>query len=354
MTILALAYNALMAVVDAAALIHLRRRRTASAWFSACGGTAAAAAGLAFVLAMGVTRSRFAVFGLAACGLFCHGTILLAGSAWLLRRTAPKTAVGSALLAAALVAVAVDAFWIEPIWLEVSQIRLESSKLQRPLRVVVLADLQTDVFGSYQQAVFRRALAAKPDLILLAGDYLQASRPARQPLRRRLNAFLKEIDFSAPAGVFAVRGNVDSDQWERIFDGLPVTTVESTRSFDVAGVRLTCLSLADSFNTGLRISSDESPKFHVVLGHAPDYALGRIEADLLVAGHTHGGQVRLPWIGPLLTLSAVPRDWAAGMTDLPNGAKLLVSRGIGMERGSAPPVRFFCRPELVVVDLTPR
>jgi uncharacterized protein len=73
-----------------------------------------------------------------------------------------------------------------------------------------------------------------------------------------------------------------------------------------------------------------------------------------VAGHTHGGQVRIPFIGPLATLSAVPRSWAAGITDLPSGGKLFVSRGIGMERGNAPRMRFCCRPELAVIDLVPQ
>ncbi len=56
----------------------------------------------------------------------------------------------------------------------------------------------------------------------------------------------------------------------------------------------------------------------------------------------------------LLTLSRVPRSWTSGMTELPRGGRLLVSRGIGMERSGAPPLRFLCRPELVVVDLVPR
>ena len=85
----------------------------------------------------------------------------------------------------------------------------------------------------------------------------------------------------------------------------------------------------------------------------PNFALGEIPADLLVAGHTHGGQVRLPWIGPMITHSRIPHAWAAGLTELPGGGKLLVSRGIGMERGFAPPMRFLCRPELMVIDLVP-
>ena len=75
--------------------------------------------------------------------------------------------------------------------------------------------------------------------------------------------------------------------------------------------------------------------------------------DLLLAGHTHGGQVRLPVIGPPLTLSRIPRAWAAGVTNLPIDRNLVVSRGIGMERGLAPRMRFLCRPELVVVTLEP-
>ena len=86
---------------------------------------------------------------------------------------------------------------------------------------------------------------------------------------------------------------------------------------------------------------------------SPILRWGRSTPTCLVTGHTHGGQVRLPIIGPLMTLSLVPRGWAAGLTELPGGGKLLVSRGLGMERGYAPRIRFRCRPELMVIDLVP-
>jgi len=88
-----------------------------------------------------------------------------------------------------------------------------------------------------------------------------------------------------------------------------------------------------------------------VLGHVPNFALGGGGADLLIAGHTHGGQIRLPLLGPIIVNCQVPRRWACGLSELPGGAKLLVSRGIGMERGFAPRLRFLCHPELVVIDL---
>ena len=120
-----------------------------------------------------------------------------------------------------------------------------------------------------------------------------------------------------------------------------------------ATFRLTCLGLYESFNNRLKVPNPEPDRFHLVLGHTPNFALGAVTADLMVAGHTHGGQVQLPFIGPMITHSVIPHTWAAGLTDLPAGGKLLVSRGIGMERGHAPPMRFLCRPELVVIDLVP-
>ena len=128
-------------------------------------------------------------------------------------------------------------------------------------------------------------------------------------------------------------------------------TVYATQSFDLGDLQLTCLSLWDSYDTGPKIPTAPPDRFHLVLGHVPNFALGDIPADLLVAGHTHGGQVRLPWIGPIITHSRIPHAWAAGLTELPGGGKLLVSRGIGMERKFAPPMRFLCRPELIVIDL---
>ena len=357
---LAFSYNLLMAAVDAAALAYLCRHRTVGAWLRVCalGGPLIGALAVALPVAFGPGDSRvfflFAGFHLAAYGIFLHGPAVLAPSAWLLRRSRPKTAMAAAGLAAGLVAVAVDAFLVEPNWLEVSHLELATAKLDRPVRIVVLADLQTDVFGSYQRKVFRRVMEEKPDLILLAGDYFQAGRSDRETLRGELSDFLQELDFSAPDGVYAIRGNIEPDGWARIFEGLPVTAVESSRSFESDGLRLTCLSERDSRDTALEVTHDEADRFHLVLGHSPNFALGRIEADLLVAGHTHGGQVRLPLIGPLVTLSRVPRAWAAGLTELPSGARLLVSRGIGMEGDAAPRLRFLCRPELVVIDLVPR
>jgi predicted MPP superfamily phosphohydrolase len=98
--------------------------------------------------------------------------------------------------------------------------------------------------------------------------------------------------------------------------------------------------------------------YPIIMGHAPDFMQSvlrdGLQADaLMVAGHTHGGQVQVPGFGPLITLSGVPR-WLAGGGVFRHGETwLCCSRGIGMERSSAPRIRFWCRPQLLLLELAP-
>jgi predicted MPP superfamily phosphohydrolase len=254
-----------------------------------------------------------------------------------------------------LTAVGVDGFFIEPHWLEVSHRRIESPKIHRPVRIVVIADLQLDRLGAYERSVLRQAVEEKPDILLFAGDYIQAPDQQLEKLQTELRNYLTEIHLERQPAAFAVRGNVDEDPWAASFAGSGVVVVDHRQSFDLGEVQLTCLGLVESYWRGdwPPVVNPRPGRFHVVVGHVPNFALGPIDADLLVAGHTHGGQVQLPWLGAIVTNCRIPRAWAAGLTRLPSGAKLLVSRGVGMERGNAPPIRFLCRPELAVIDVVP-
>jgi uncharacterized protein len=349
-------YNIAMLAVDVAAIVLLGRLRSLAAWgdIMACWGIVAAT--LAAVLGGGF-ENHFGVIRLAVYGVFLHGPVMLIASAVLWRRSRRWLACAAALAVLALMAVAVDAFLIEPTCLEVSYWRITSAKIHKPLRIVVLADLQTDQFGPFERQVLQQMLDEQADIVLFAGDYIHSSWQQQESLREQFRSILREPAFRQLASkkLFAVRGNTDPADWTRLFEGidLDVTAVDATRSFDLGEIRLTCLGVADSFNTSLAVANESPGRFHLVLGHAPNFARGLIDADLLVAGHTHGGQVRLPGIGPLITFSRVPRAWAAGLTELGGGRTLLVSRGIGMERGYAPRMRFLCHPELMVIDLVP-
>ncbi|MEX0586449.1 MAG: metallophosphoesterase [Pirellulales bacterium] len=349
-----LSYNALMLVADAAAVFQVWRFRNAVGLLAAA--MFVGILGVVAALAVGIEMlgSFFGVLALISHAVFGHVLLVLVASAYLLRRDARRLAIACAVAAVAIVLVGVDAFLIEPTWLEVNRYRIESPKLRAPLRIAVLADLQSDSIGAYERSVLERVMAEKPDMILLAGDYLQIDDPHEWLIQRdRLRALLAEVKFAAPLGVYAVAGNVDRANWTEIFAGSSVESLAITRSIDLQrdDLRVTGLSMVDSFEPTLNIA--ESDRFHICLGHSPDFALGSVQADLLVAGHTHGGQVRLPFFGPLVTFSRVPRHWATGLNDLGGGRRLLVSRGVGMERGHAPRLRFLCRPELVFLELSP-
>jgi predicted MPP superfamily phosphohydrolase len=342
-------YQAIMALMVLAALAGIRQRPSVRRWL----GATAFLAAWAVLLSPVVAHEKFHLMRLAAYGLFLYLGIWLVVSSVIVWRAARWLSRSSALLAGLLIAVAADAFLWEPTWLEVTHVELHSPKLARRVRIVLLADVQTDAFTAYEERVFRQAVAEQPDLVLLAGDYLQARRVDRERVGRQLNEFLRQLPLAAPLGVFAVRGNVDHADWPVMFQGLKVRTVSQTETFDLNAIQLTCLSAGESFQHEPELPAVPAAKYHVVLGHSPNFALGTVAADLMLAGHTHGGQVRLPFLGPVTTLSDVPRRQAAGLSDRAAGGKLFVSRGTGMERDNAPRLRFLCRPQLVVIDLLP-
>jgi predicted MPP superfamily phosphohydrolase len=343
-----LIYNTLLFVADALLIWAVVKRPSVSMAILSLAGWGLGAGVLAGLLGENI----FGAFRLLCYAIFLHGVILLAGQGAALRKNAPRLTALCAVCGTLLLAVAADAFLIEPHWLEVSRITVRSPKVRRPVRVALIADFQTDRIGEYERSVFARVLSEKPDLILMAGDHLQEEHgSAMATLREAFRTLIREADVSAPMGIYAVRGNIDHPDWARAFEGLPIVTLGKTRSIDLGELRLTGLSMEDSFNATLSVPP--SDRFQIVLGHSPDFALGQAQGDLLLAGHTHGGQVRIPWFGPIMTESRIPRAWAAGVTNLSGGRTLVVSRGIGMERGPAPRLRFLCRPELVVIDIVP-
>ncbi|MEZ4239867.1 MAG: hypothetical protein R3F59_27665 [Myxococcota bacterium] len=254
--------------------------------------------------------------------------------------------------ALAIAAIGVDAFLVEPHALQVVRYTICSDELDAPLRIVALSDVQTDHVGAYERSAFERAMAEHPDLIVLPGDFVQAwprQRGAQVAALRELLPILQ-----APLGVWAVQGNVDPPGWaEALFGGTHVRAADATTTVDLGPIRLSALSFADGFDPALTLP--HQPGFHLAFAHGPDFSLSPgVDADLLIAGHTHGGQVQLPLVGPLLTLTRVPRAAGrGGLTALSGDRALIVSRGVGMERGRAPRLRIGCRPQIVVVDLVP-
>lgn len=255
-------------------------------------------------------------------------------------------------------------YFVEPFWPQVTHVSVKSPKLkgaQRPVRVVHISDLHCDPEPRLEERLPDLIAAERPDLIVYTGDSLNS--PEGLPVLRKLLPRLASI-----APTYAVRGNWDTAYWRRheLFEGTGVYELKREAArVDVAGTSLWVAgapfaSLAeppDGERTGIENTLKNAPPdaFTLFLYHTPDLILEAAatnRVDLYCAGHTHGGQVALPVYGALVTLSKFGKKYESGL-HREGPTWLYVTRGVGMEGGVAPRVRFFARPEITVIELVP-
>lgn len=161
-----------------------------------------------------------------------------------------------------------------------------------------------------------------------------------------------------------VIGDVDGPLFPMILAGdSPIRTLADESVLIADGtIRIVGLSLPASRGNedpravlSRETADSTEEEFVIVAGHAPDFvmAMDGQRLDLGLAGHTHGGQVRVPWLGPIVTLSRVPRDWARGFRQQ-DGWAFNVSAGIGAEHlADLPNIRFNCPPEITLIRVEP-
>lgn len=204
-------------------------------------------------------------------------------------------------------------------------------------------------------------MAQRPDVILLAGDYHQGSPEKFEPELPGLRRLLSTL--RAPGGVFAVQGDQDAgSEAQQVMTGtgirLLVNEVERTRvrnrELTIAGLERAYWSDAAERTAAAFEARAGRGDVRILLSHRPDSVFllePRSRVDLVVAGHTHGGQVQLPFVGPPRIASRVPREVGAGGLHVLDGRSIYVSRGVGVERRQAPRVRLGSVPEVSVVTL---
>lgn len=220
------------------------------------------------------------------------------------------------------------------------------------LRVVQLSDNHygTALSPHWQEHVVRQALALKPDLVALTGDFTAEDNLYRQAIEN-----LRPL-LAAPLGVFAVRGNHDFHSEPGIIaywlrrEGIRLLSNEYTdltRGEDtlrVLGMEHPYLRETD----WKRLRKTTPGTFCLALSHQPDnvFLLEKIGADMILTGHTHGGQWRLPLLGPMVFPSIHGRRFDRGLREVDN-TLLYNSAGFGLH---TIPFRYNCPPEIALFE----
>jgi predicted MPP superfamily phosphohydrolase len=253
-----------------------------------------------------------------------------------------------------------DAYAVEPFSPELERIELTlpaGHDQLAGLRIGFVTDVHVGPYITEDDAARATALLAqeRTDLILLGGDYISASPRYAGPAAEVLGELVR----GAPLGGYAVLGNHDAGEFgraEKVTAALEAVGIRVLRNAAaavetgrgelwLAGVDEAIMARADPEATFSRIPAGAAA---LALWHEPDYA-GRtaaLGAFAQLSGHSHGGQIRLPGIGPLV-LPAGGRRYVMGL-NLARGMPVYTSRGVGV---FLPPFRLNCPPEVTLITL---
>lgn len=259
--------------------------------------------------------------------------------------------------------------FIEPYLLRVEQKTLAFSELPQGfdgLRVAFLSDIHYGPFFSADRldALVSRVNALRPDLVLLGGDYANDSDGA-------VAFFQMRPAFSARLGVYAVPGNHDRVMPESnrdllegamsaagivpLFNRTVPLTLSSGETIYLSGIDDYGNGHPDAAQAARSVRRDD---FLIFLTHNPDAIPSFQEipaqdgstdwADLILCGHTHGGQVTLFGQKALFSVTSYGERYRTGWKE-ENGAQILISNGVGT---SVVPMRFFAPPQIHLLTLT--
>jgi predicted MPP superfamily phosphohydrolase len=230
----------------------------------------------------------------------------------------------------------------------------------RGTRIALMADVHHGPFVplAYIRHVVSMANALKPDIALLAGDYVHRHHSYIEPGISELGKL------QATLGRFAVRGNHDNRSYhdEHAYASSSTTALALAGLPDLnntgvwierGGARLRICGVGDLWTDRQNLSSalgDATEHDAVILlSHNPDFAetIRDRRVGLVLSGHTHGGQVVVPGLGAPIVPSRYGQKYLYGLVQAPS-CQVFITRGVGT---ITPPARIFCRPEVVLITL---
>jgi uncharacterized protein len=230
----------------------------------------------------------------------------------------------------------------------------------RGTRIALMADVHHGPFVplAYIRHVVSMANALKPDITLLAGDYVHGHHSYIAPGINELGKL------QATIGRFAVRGNHDNRSYHDHHAWAPSSTIALADAglpdlnntgvwLERRGARLRICGVGDLWTDRQSLSSalDDSTEHDAVilLSHNPDFAetIRDRRVGLVLSGHTHGGQVVVPGWGAPVVPSRYGQKYLYGLVRAPS-CQVFITRGVGTV---TPPTRFLCRPEVALITL---
>ena len=243
----------------------------------------------------------------------------------------------------------------EPNNLEVEYAVIAVKGLKKPVKIAHISDLQTDDLRAMHNRVLHVVNGYGPDFIFFTGDVMN-----HPSLEEKIKTYLK--GFKSRHGAFFVSGNVDqllnmrelfSDTGFEYLDTNYRKVKLEAGTIGIIGLGLDDFS--DKKSLGQMLKKMGKSDIAILLSHVPDAieTTAGLPVNILFSGHTHGGQMCLPWFGPIFTMSGVPRKIAAGGIHKVNNLYVIVSRGLGLEGHLSPRVRTFCRPHIILLELKP-
>jgi hypothetical protein len=227
-----------------------------------------------------------------------------------------------------------------------------------PVRAVLISDLHVggpDMPAERLAGIVARIKTLRPDLVLVAGDLISDKRTGTR-FYSMAEAVAPLAELRATFGTIAVLGN--HDHWRNAAEARQALTAVGVHVLDndamVAGP-IAVGGLDDDFTdhddlprTLAALAPLRGPR--LILSHSPDpFPEVPPDVPLMVAGHTHCGQIALPFIGPVSTMSRYGRRYACGLVR-EGGKTLVVSAGLGT---SILPLRIGAPPDLWVLELGP-
>lgn len=254
-------------------------------------------------------------------------------------------------IAAAAAALLLDAFIIEPDNIQVNHYVVHGN-VQSPLKIADLSDLHTRGIGRPERKVLDILAKEKPDVILITGDTLADPYGNYQEC---MTVYKHLSALNPPMGVWFVHGNWENlrpVRHERQFYREAGINLLVNQSHELRpNVWLIGLDDAISGRPNLAEAMQGVPEnaYTIAMFHSPIFFVATAgKVNLVFAGHTHGGQVRIPFVRPFW-LPLGSGHFLEGWYEDRN-SRMYVNRGVGM---SNIPIRFLCRPEVAFITLEP-